>query len=88
VHKKSGRSELWADVEVFRFEGKVYQSALLPAPPEQVIKQLEAVTPFVEKILIYQYTGLINKPGTNVIAGHPDSLKLYKQLVKHHYLEG
>ncbi len=88
VHKKSGRSELWADVEVFRFEGKVYQSALLPAPPERVIKQLEAVTPFVEKILIYQYTGLINKPGTNVIAGHPDSLKLYKQLVKHHYLEG
>ncbi len=88
VHKKAARSELWADVEVFRFEGKVYQSALLPAPPERVIRQLEAVTPFVEKILIYQYPGLINKPGTNVIAGHPDSLKLYKQLVKHHYLKG
>jgi len=88
VHKKAGRSELWADVEVFRFEGKVYQSALLPAPPDRVIKQLEAVTPFVEKIFIYQYIGLINKPGTNVMAGPQDSTKLYEQLVKHHYLKG
>jgi len=88
MHKKAGRSELWADVEVFRFEGKVYHSALLPAPPDRVIKQLEAITPFVGKILIYQYTGLINKPGTNVMAGHPDSVKLYEQLVRHHYLKG
>ncbi len=88
VHKNAGRSALWADVEVFRFEGKVYQSALLPAPPDRVIKQLEAVTPFVEKIFIYQYIGLINKPGTNVMAGHQDSTKLFEQLVKHHYLKG
>lgn len=88
VHKKAGRSELWADVEVFRFEGKVYQSALLPAPPERVLRQLEAVSPFVGKILIYQYIGLINKPGTNVMTGHPDSVNLYNQLVKHHYLKG
>src|SRR5690606_40438609 len=51
----SGRNELWADVEVFEFEGDVYRSALLPAAPERVLAQLEAVSEFVEKIFIYQY---------------------------------
>ncbi len=87
AHRKAGRSALWADVEVFRFEGKVYQSALLPAPPERVINQLEAVSPFVEKILIYQYPGLINKPDTDIIAGHPDSIQLYRELVRNKYLQ-
>lgn len=82
LHKKASRARLWADVEVFRFEGKVYQSALLPAPAERVIRQLEAVSPFVEKIFIYQYTGLLNKPGSLAFAGHPDSLILYKELAK------
>ncbi len=64
LHKKAGRSRLWADVEVFRFAGTVYKSALLPAPAERVIRQLEAVSPFVEKILIFEYPGLINRPGS------------------------
>jgi len=80
VHQKAGRSALWADVEVFRFEGKVYNSALLPAPPERVKAQLEAVSPYVEKILIYQYLGLLNRPGSEVFAGPPDSAKLYSAL--------
>jgi hypothetical protein len=87
LHKKAAKSKLWADVEVFRFEGKVYKSALLPASPERVIKQLEAVSPYVEKIFIYQYTGMINKPGTTVITGHPDSEKLYEKLVQKGYLD-
>lgn len=87
VHKKAARARLWADVEVFRFEKEVYHSALLPAPPERVIRQLEAISPFVEKILIYQYTGMINRPGSRVFAGHPDSSNLYRELVKHGYLK-
>lgn len=82
LHKKSGRSALWADVEVFRFEAQVYRSALLPAPGEEVIRQLQAVAPFVEKILIYQYPGLMNAPGTQSFAGKPESLELYKSLEK------
>ena len=31
AHDKAGRSALWADMEVFEFEGPVYESALLPA---------------------------------------------------------
>lgn len=87
LHKKAAKSKLWADVEVFRFEGKVYHSALLPAPAERVIKQMEAVSPYVEKIFIYQYTGMINNPSTNVFAGHPDSGKLFSALAEENYLK-
>ncbi len=87
LHKKAAKSKLWADVEVFRFEGKVYNSALLPASPERVIAQLEAVSPYVEKILIYQYGGLINKPGSPAFAGPEESVNLYNELVKHGYLK-
>ena len=86
LHRKAAKSKLWADVEVFRFEGEIYHSALLPAPAERVIKQLEAVSPFVEKILIYQYTGMINNPSTNVFAGHPGSGELFTALADKHYL--
>jgi len=87
LHKKASKARLWADVEVFRFEGKVYQSALLPAPTERVIQQLEAVSPFVEKIFIYQYTGLLNRPGSPAFAGHPDSEILYTELAKCKFLK-
>ncbi|HAM10600.1 MAG TPA: DUF4434 domain-containing protein [Bacteroidales bacterium] len=80
VHSKAGRSKLWADVEVFSFEGTAYKSALIPAQPERIIRQLEAVSPYVEKIFIYQYIGLINKPDTDIFAGHPDSALAYNKL--------
>ena len=77
VHDKAGRSKLWADVEAFQFEGEVYHSALLPAPFERLQKQLEAVSPYVEEILIYEYPGLFSKPGSSAFAGHPSAAKLY-----------
>jgi hypothetical protein len=82
VHTKAGRSKLWADVEFFSFEGQTYKSALVPAPWERVKQQLAAVSPFVEKIFIYQYIGLVNKPGTDIFAGHPDSAILYEKIFK------
>ncbi|WP_418894779.1 DUF4434 domain-containing protein [Limibacterium fermenti] len=86
LHQKASRSSLWADVEIFRFEGDVYRSALLPASSERVIRQLEAVSPFVEKILVYQYTGLLNAPDSFAFAGHPDSEILYRKLTERGYL--
>lgn len=82
AHEKAGRARLWADVEIFAFEGEIYKSALVPAPPERVIAQLEAVSPYVDKIFIYQYIGLVNKPGTDVFAGHPDSGRLYERVFR------
>ena len=77
AHAKAGRARFWADLEIFDFEGRVYHSALIPAPFERIKKQLEDIAPYVEHVLIYQYLGMMNKPGTTAFAGHPDSEKLY-----------
>ena len=57
AHDAAGGPKLWADMEVFRFEGPIYRSALLPADPARIRQQLDAIAPFVENILIYQYQG-------------------------------
>ena len=77
AHAKAGRSRLWADLEIFEFEGDVYRSALIPASFERIMTQLEDISPFVEHILIYQYLGMMNQPGSTAFAGHKDSEKLY-----------
>lgn len=81
AHDKAGRSKLWADIELFDFEGLVYQSALLPAKFERIKKQIENVSPYVDKILGYQYLGLMNLPNSNSFAGHSDSIKLYNNYI-------
>jgi hypothetical protein len=82
VHDKAGRGALWADIELFEFEGEVYSSALLPAEFSRVEKQIEAVSPYVDTILAYQYQGMMNKPGSAVFAGHPSSENLYTDYIE------
>ena len=77
AHDKAGRAALWADMEVFEFEGQVYRSALLPAEFSRIERQMTSISPYVDEILIYQYEGMFNKPGTKAYCGHPDSIKLY-----------
>lgn len=79
VHDRTPRTALWADVEIFEFEGPVYFSPLRPAPFERVLRQLEAVSPFVDRILVYQYQGMMNPPGSGSFAGHADSAILYRE---------
>ncbi|MEW6750481.1 MAG: DUF4434 domain-containing protein [Candidatus Latescibacterota bacterium] len=77
VHDRVPQVALWADVEVFEFAGEVYRSALLPADWSRVVRQLEAVSPFVDTVLIYQYLGLMNAPGSRAFAGPETSTRLY-----------
>ncbi|MBR6754300.1 MAG: DUF4434 domain-containing protein [Clostridia bacterium] len=77
AHDKAGRSKLWADMEVFEFEGDVYRSALYPAAMERIDRQIKSISPYVDEILIYQYLGMFNKPGTTAFCGHPGSIQLY-----------
>ena len=79
AHDRAQRAAIWADVEVFNCEGTVYKSALTPAPFDRVLRQLEAVSPWVDKILIYQYQGLMNRPGSMAFCGTPKSTELYTQ---------
>lgn len=83
AHDKAGRSQLWADIELFDFEGTVYGSALIPADFERVKKQLENVSDFADKILCYQYLGLMNRPGTPSFAGHETSAAFYEKYAKY-----
>lgn len=78
AHDRAGRSALWADMELFAFEGEVYKSALLPADIQRIERQLASISSYVETVLCYQYMGLMNRPGTRAFCGHPDSLKLYE----------
>ncbi len=78
AHDKAGRSELWADIELFTFEEAVYRSALLPADFSRIQKQIENVAPYADKILCYQYPGIMNPADSDVFAGHPDSAVLYE----------
>lgn len=77
AHDKAGRAALWADMEAFEFEGDVYRSALYAADMERIDRQIRSISPYVDEILIYQYLGMFNKPGTIAYCGHPDSIKLY-----------
>ncbi|MBE6763327.1 MAG: DUF4434 domain-containing protein [Ruminococcaceae bacterium] len=73
AHEKAGRSKLWVDMEVFCFdEGNVYSSALCPAPWERIAEQLKAHSPYVEKVVIYSYQGLMTKPGSVARLGYPE----------------
>ena len=77
AHARVPRVAIWADVEIFEFAGKVYESALLPAPFQRVRRQLEAVSPFVDTTLVYQYQGMMNKPDSVAFAGPQESTQLY-----------
>ena len=70
-----------ADVGIFQFEGPVYKSALLPGPFSRILQQLEAVSPWVDKILVYQYQGMMNKPGSAAFCGRAASTRLYTAYV-------
>jgi hypothetical protein len=81
VHDQA-KVPLWADTEIFRFEGQVYKSALLPAPVERVEDQLKRLSPYCEKILCYQYLGMMNPPSSEASAGHSSSVKLYEDYIR------
>ncbi len=83
AHDRAGRSKIWADVEIFDFEGTVYKSALIPAKPDRILKQLEQVSAYVEQILCYQYQGMVNRPGSDAYCGSGASEKLYEMIKKY-----
>jgi hypothetical protein len=82
AHNRAQKARIWADVEVFEFEGEVYKSALVPASFDRVRRQLEAVSPWVDEILIYQFQGMMNKPRSPAFAGSPASTRLYSDYIQ------
>ncbi len=81
AHDKVPQRKLWADVETFAWEGPENRptSRLIPGSFDRLERQLEAVSSYVDVVLIYQYQGLLSKPGTKAPAGPPDAQRLYRQ---------
>jgi hypothetical protein len=70
---------LWADIELFEFEGATYASALIPATLDRILRQLAAIAPHVDTMLCYQTHGLLNPPDSSQFCGHPDTAKLWQE---------
>ncbi|MGV8879710.1 MAG: DUF4434 domain-containing protein [Sphingobacteriaceae bacterium] len=72
-------SHLWMDMEIFDFaEG----NALVPRSIDGVISDLHRFPNF-EKILCYQYPGLLNSPKASIKPGGPNTVKLYLDYKKY-----
>ncbi|MCX6622956.1 MAG: DUF4434 domain-containing protein, partial [Acidobacteria bacterium] len=75
-------SHLWMDMEVFLFDR---QGGLYPRPIEGLITDLRRFPTF-EKILCFQYPGLLNAPAASVKPGGDDTVRLYLDYQR--YLRG
>ena len=68
-----GGAHLWLDMEIFLFHE---DSALYPRPADEIFYELEHYRGF-EKVLCYQFPGLLNAPGSRLIPGGENTVKLY-----------
>jgi hypothetical protein len=70
---------LWSVCEVFGFEsspdGRGY---CIAGPMERIKQQIEMQAPLVEKLICYQYQGIMNRHTDLVNIGHPGTEKLYR----------
>jgi hypothetical protein len=74
-------THLWLDTEVFVFDK---QGALLPRPIEEITAELRRFSGF-EKVLCYQFPGLMTAPWMSHQLGGPAAVKLFSDYK--HYLE-
>lgn len=71
---------LWANCEVFVFEPTPSGRYLtLPAPVSRVLEQIRLQAPLVDKLICYQYQGLMNRRTRLVDIGHPGVDKFYDE---------
>ena len=62
-----------------RFSEKVSpQNDIRAIAFDRLLVQLEDVSPFVERIAVYQYCGMLSKPGSTAATDHPSAERLYK----------
>ena len=71
-------AHLWLDLEVFLFTP---DNALYPRPIEGLASDLHRFTNF-EKIICYQFPGLMNAPWMTLKPGGPDTVKLFQDYTK------
>jgi hypothetical protein len=74
---------LWVNCEVFVFERTPSGRYLtLPGPVSRVIEQIRLQAPLVDRLICYQYQGLMNRRTRLVNIGHPDVQGFYTEYRK------
>ena len=71
-------SHLWLDMEVFLF---AEDGALYPRPIAEILDDLQRFSGF-EKILCYQFPGLMNAPWASIKPGGEDTVRLFNEYKK------
>ena len=72
---------LWSNCEAFMFEASPGRTACIPGQSLRFIKQIEMQAPLVEKLICYQYQGLMNRRTDLVDIGHPSVDRLHDDYV-------
>lgn len=72
--------QLWSNCELFDFEATPDgRAACVPGPFERIRQQMVLQAPFAQKLVCYQYQGLMNRRTDLVNVGAPGTQKLYDQ---------
>ena len=70
---------LWSNCEVFNLDATPDgRTICVPGPMERIQKQMEMQAPWVEKLICFQYQGIMNRHTELVNIGHPGTEKLYR----------
>ena len=73
---------LWSNCELFGWEGSPDgRGYCIAGPIERIRRQIEMQATLVEKLICYQYQGIMNRHTELVNIGHPGTEKLYQDYV-------
>ena len=80
AHDRVPQRKLWADVETFTWEGtpNIVDTPLIPAGFDRLTKQLAAVSPFVDTVLVFIFEGLFSNPQSPAYTGYAPAGKYYE----------
>ena len=83
LHEKAGQ-QLWVNCEVFEYTEKRPDGRRIctPCQFERLQRQLLAAAPFADKLIIYQYQGLMNRRTEKVNIGGPGADELHDAYLK------
>ena len=79
-----GGAHLWMDMEVFHFRE---DTALYPRSAEEIFAELDRFSNF-EKVLCYQFPGLLNSPAARRTPGGAETVKLYNDYRRRLHVDG
>lgn len=81
AHDKVPQVKLWANIESFTWEGKdnCRETPLIPADFSRIVKQIEAVSPYVDDVISFIFQGLYSNPDSIAYTGYEKAGAFYKQ---------